>query len=62
MKTFTLGSLGGNAKAPKFALGKLPKIAAPGAKAAALPKAARGAGTLRLNRLPLSKVRTGPGY
>jgi hypothetical protein len=54
-------------KAP-FTLGglmaaKLPRLAAP-AKTAKAPAARRvGApGTLRLNRLPLSKVRTGGGY
>lgn len=49
-KSYTLGGL--------MAAPKLAKIPAP----AALPKAAGKAGTLRLNRLPLSKVRTGPGY
>lgn len=46
-KQFTLGGL----------MAKLPRP-----RALALPGGRRSPGTLRLNRLPLSKVKTQPGY
>jgi hypothetical protein len=63
-------TLGGIYKPKAAALPKIGKMSAPGVKmpTVKMPKIGkfsapgRPAGTLRLNRLPLSKVRTGPGY
>jgi hypothetical protein len=56
MAKFTLGGLMAKLKIPA-----MPKVAA-APRVAKIPAARRGAGTLALKRLPLAKVRTGPGY
>jgi hypothetical protein len=67
-KTFSLGGL---FKIPKPAAPAIPKMTGPKAAmprmtapkmTAKPPSALRVGSTLRLNRLPLSKVRTGAGY